>query len=249
MNAALGSLRPRVLVIEDEAELREVMVDFLGIEGVIAHGVGSLAAAEDWIAGNDCDVLVLDLGLPDGDGLAWLAGRPDLLDKGVVVTTARGDSGDRVAGARAGADAYLVKPVVFEELAPLIGNLMRRLRGTPEAAWALDVVAWSLHAPGGCVVKLTRSEHTLLHALAARAGQAVPRNDLILALGHSPSYYDPRRMEALVRRLRAKIADAMGLALPLDTVHGFGYAFTAAIELRGDPGAAQPPRATEGGRR
>jgi len=179
---------------------------------------------------HECDVLVLDLGLPDGDGREWLAARPDLRARGVIGTTARGDSGDRIAGARAGADAYLVKPVALEELTTLIGNLMRRVRPTGAGGWSVDAVTWTLRAPSGGTVELTRSEFGLLDALAKRAGAAVRRNDLIHALGHDPSYYDARRMEVLVRRLRSKVQETLSISLPLKTVHGHGYALTAAIE-------------------
>lgn len=63
----------RVLIVEDEEELRDAMISFLALEGLAAQGVGSLDATESWMQSQDFDVLVLDLGLPDGDGLAWLA--------------------------------------------------------------------------------------------------------------------------------------------------------------------------------
>lgn len=226
---------PRVLIVEDEADLRDAMVDYLRMEGMTAAGAGTLGAAEHWLGNHDCDVLVLDLGLPDGDGLAWLAAHPEQLRRGVVVTTARGHSGDRVAGARAGADAYLVKPVVLEELASLIGNLMRRLppsTSPPPPSWALDTLTWRLCAPGGVWIKLTRSEFELMRAVLGRPGQAVARAALIVALGHDPSYYDTRRLETMVRRLRTKVAEVVPGGLPLDTVHAYGYAFTAPVEIQ-----------------
>ncbi len=224
----------RVLIVEDEEELRDAMISFLALEGLAAQGVGSLDATESWMQSQDFDVLVLDLGLPDGDGLAWLAQRKELQDKGVIITTARSLGQERVSGVKAGADVYLVKPVLLEELSSLIRNLARRIQPSAAApAWTLDLLAWLILSPDGQIVKLTHSEHTLLGALARAPGKTVPRNELIFALGHDPLYYDQRRMEILVRRLRTKVRDQLGYPLPLETVHSQGLAFTAPVTLRG----------------
>lgn len=225
----------RVLVIEDETDLREAMVTYLEMEGLSTDGVGSLREAERHLQRQAVDVLVLDLGLPDGDGLDWLNGQPQRLERGVVVTTARGEVRHRLSGVRAGADIYLVKPVQLEELSSLIFNLARRLRPGPVAAWSLDKTAWQLASPDGRAVKLTLSEHALLAKLAESPGRVVARQELVLSLGHDPSYYDLRRMEILVRRLRNKVRDTLGYPLPVETAHSQGYAFTGAIVLRQTP--------------
>jgi len=228
--------RPRILVIEDETHLRDAMVRYLNMDGFTTDGVSSLAAAEAWMTTHEFDLLVLDLGLPDGDGLEWLAARPALLDKGVLVASARGDDQERLAGVRAGADAYLVKPVQLEELATLAANLARRLRrATSEpSAWVLHPVRWTLESPHGVAVRLTPSETKLLGVLGAEPGATVPRNTLVVALGEDPLVYDPRRMEILVRRLRNKVRDATDEALPLETVHAVGYAFAAPVRVLRD---------------
>lgn len=221
----------RVLVVEDESDLREATVAYLQLEGFRAVGVGSLAAAERLLQAQDFGLLVLDLGLPDGDARLWLEQRDDLLDKGIIMTTARGERGERIAGVQAGADCYLVKPVDLDELVGLARNLLRRLRHEVAQAWTLDGVKWILQAPDACPIKLTHSELVILGALARRAGEAVSRDELAAALGHDPLVYDPRRLEILVRRLRGKVGDALGFALPLETVHGQGYAFAAPITV------------------
>lgn len=224
----------RVLIVEDEEELRDAMVSFLELEGLAAQGVGSLGAAESSMRSQGFDVLLLDLGLPDGDGLVWLEQRQELQDKGIIITTARGLGQDRIAGVRAGADVYLVKPVLLEELSSLVRNLARRIQPSAAApSWTLDLLSWMIESPEGQVVKLTHSEHTLLAALARAPGKTVPRNELIFALGHDPLYYDQRRMEILVRRLRTKVREQLGYPLPVDTVHSQGLAFTAPVALRG----------------
>lgn len=221
----------RVLVIEDEFALCEALVAYLNIEGMQAHGAGSLTQAQAWLDGHSPHVLLLDLGLPDGDGLDWLSQRQDLRDKGVIITSARSDSLSRVSGIRAGADVYLVKPVLPEEVVSLIQNLMRRLRPHPAEGWLLDGKSWRLLAPGGQALKLTHSEHVLLLRLAQASGQPVSKEELVLSLGHAPEQYDYRRLEILIRRLRNKAEDAWGQPLPLETAHRRGYSFAASIRV------------------
>lgn len=222
----------RVLVVEDEPDLREAMVAYLEMEGHRVAGAGSLRQAEQHLAAHAVDVLVLDLGLPDGDGLDWLGARARSQDQGVVVTTARGEVRERVSGVRAGADIYLVKPVQMEELSTLINKLAQRLQPGPVSVWSLDRMTWQLTSPEGRVVKLTATEHALLARLAQSPGSAVSRQELVHCLGHDPRYYDPRRMEILVRRLRNKVRETLGCPLPVETAHGLGYAFTGGVVVR-----------------
>lgn len=222
---------PRVLVIEDEPDLRDALVIYLNMEGAMAHGVATLAQAVDWMGEHDFDILLLDLGLPDGDGLSWLKRRQDLQDKGVIITSARSDALTRVTGIRAGADVYLVKPVLPEEIVSLVFNLMRRLRGQVSQYWILSQTQWLLQSPDGRSLKLTHQEHLLMLRLAKSRGQAVSRFELAQSLGFDPAQYDYRRLEVLVRRLRNKAKDDWGVALPLETAHRQGYAFAANIRI------------------
>lgn len=222
---------PRLLLIEDEPDLLDAMVTFLNMDGFTADGVSSLTAATSWIKTHAFDILILDLGLPDGDGLEWLSVRPELRHKGIVITTARGTDKQRIEGIQCGADIYLVKPISLEELASLLYNLWRRLKGNAEPAWTLQPLAWNLLSPMGRTVKLTHSELNILQRLASQPGLAIARQELVTALGQDPDSYDYRRMEILVRRLRNKVRDSIGMDLPLETVHRLGYAFTSPLRV------------------
>ena len=158
---------------------------------------------------------------------------PMLSDKGVIIATARGDALSRVSGIRAGADVYLVKPVLPEEIVSLVHNLMRRLRGQLPSMWTFDDTGWRLLAPDGRPLKLTHSEYVLIRRLAQSIGEAVTKEELATSLGHNPEHYDFRRLEILVRRLRKKAKDTWDIELPLETVHRLGYAFTANIQNHG----------------
>ena len=227
--------KARILVVEDETDLREAMVEFFNMDGYAADGVRGLRAAEHWMLTHGFDVLLLDLGLPDGDGLHWLQSRTDLLDKIVLISTARSTGSDRVAGVRAGAHAYLVKPVALEEMSALVANLLRKAGKAQSPVWHLNATAWTLTAPTGQVVKLTHIEMSLLSCLAGVPGTAVQRDRLVECLGQSPDLYDPRRMEIIFRRLRSKVKTATAAERPVETVRSVGYAFAGYIAMDGKP--------------
>lgn len=220
-----------VLVVEDQPALQEAIVTYLNLSGFIADGVGSLAGAESWMQTHRFDILVLDLGLDDGDGLALL-GQFNLQDKGLIITTARSEASDRLIGFQAGADSYLIKPVILEELVVIIHNLSRRLNVNAINSWFLDTASWSLESPDHISVKLTQLEMAFMACLANSPSELVLKDNLIIALGQDPSEYDPRRMEILVRRLRTKIKNNLGFDAPIETVHGQGYVFTGVISKR-----------------
>lgn len=218
---------PYTLVVEDDPAQLEAAVTFLRLEGIAADGVTSLELARSWLGTHPVDILIIDLGLPDGDGLQWLSEQSEIKTKGVIVTTARGRPQERVLGAKAGVDSYLVKPINLEELAAVVQNLYRRIIDPwGRQHWGLDVLGWQLIAPNHARVTLTRSETLVLHTLSAHGGDGASRAEIINGLGHDPNVYDWRRMEILVRRLRAKVERTLGMPLPVRTVHGRGYAFT-----------------------
>lgn len=223
--------RARILVIEDEQGVREATVSYFQMEGLSAIGASTLKAAENLLSVDEFDLLVVDLGLPDGDAQDWLSQRTDLMNKGIIITTARAGRSDRIAGLQAGADGYLVKPVDLDELVYTVKNLLRRLHEISPKRWTLDTLNWRLLPPNEAPIKLTHSELVLLGATAAQPGEVVSRDQLVLLLGEDPIYYDWRRLEILIRRMRNKVSDAVGYDLPFETIRGQGYAFTAPISV------------------
>ena len=241
-NTASLAERARVLVVEDEPDLREAIVAYLTLEAIDAVGVGSLADAQAWRDQHDFDILILDLGLPDGDGLRWLEALPALDQRGVLVLTARGAPAQRIVGLRAGADAYLVKPVALEELSLHVRKLFARIHtsqiqasGTAIAAssslsrsasWQLNAKTWVLTAPNGKTLLLKNAERLLLQALLSPAGEVLSKERVVESQGGNPDGFDYRRIETLVRRLRIRCRESLDAELPVQTIYGRGLAFT-----------------------
>ena len=247
MPTGVGAHPARVLVVEDEADLREAIVSYLALEAVSASGVGTLAQARAWCARNEFDVLVLDLGLPDGDGLDWLQTSGLLGSRGVLILSARGSPPQRLAGLRAGADAYLVKPVPLEELAIQVQRLSARVLGLtapeaesiPPAAWQLSAKTWILTAPNGRELLLKHAERQLLQALMSPAGEVLNKDQIIESQGADPDRFDYRRVETLIRRLRLRCRELLGVELPIQTIYGRGLAFTEPARVVRGLNAAQ----------
>jgi DNA-binding response OmpR family regulator len=253
--------RAKVLVIEDEPDLREAIVSYLALEAIDAKGVGTLAEADAWRVANDFDIVVLDLGLPDGDGVRWLEAAPAVGLRGVIMLTARGAPAQRVTGLRAGADAYLVKPVALEELALTIRNLFARIDTTasgsaiagsaiagpaiggstlPESGppvWQLNTRTWILTAPNGNAMLLKHAERLLLEALLSPAGEVLTKERVVQSQGAKPDAFDYRRVETLLRRLRIRCRDRLASELPVQTIYGRGLAFTEAGVVIRETGA------------
>ena len=229
------ALRPRLAVVEDDAELREqILLPVLCAAGFDATGLDSaLQLYRSW-AGSPFDLVLLDIGLPDDDGveiarhLRGLSPSP-----GLVIYTGHGRSLDRLRGLRAGVDAYLVKPLDMDEVVETLRNVHARLATpagqVPDAAvagcWSLNRRGWSLTAPSGSTVPLSQAERQVMALLVASRDAPVSREVLIAHLTGDVESFDPRRLEMLVYRLRQKCRQACGEDLPLRTVRGTGYLF------------------------
>jgi DNA-binding response OmpR family regulator len=179
------------------------------------------------------DILILDLGFNDGDGLEWLTNNPNLAGKGLIIVTARDSIKDKIMGIQAGADVYLTKPVPLEIVSATAHNLYKRISKKSIAQWQINATNWKLKAPDNQEIKLTHSEMLLMVCFSQNLGQVVTKDALITSLGHSPEYYDSRRLEIMIRRLRSKVLGQFGFDLPFETVHGKGFAFSAPISRVG----------------
>jgi phosphate regulon transcriptional regulator PhoB len=223
-------MAPRVLIVEDEPDIRDLLVFHLEREGYQVAKSKSGAEALRLAHGAPPDLVLLDLMLPEMDGLEVcrrLRGDPVTQAIPIVMLTARGDEVDRVLGLEMGADDYVVKPFSPRELVARIRAVLRRTRPAPEAApitvgrLSIDVAAHSVTVDGAPVT-LTRREFDLLRALVEARGRVLSREHL---LDHVWGYtaageIESRTVDVHVRRLRQKLG-AEGQRI--GTVTGVGY--------------------------
>lgn len=217
----------RLLIVEDNARLAALMAERLGQRGFVCDQAGCLDEAGAAMAVAQYDALVLDLGLPDGNGLSWLRGlraRGDMTP--ALILTARGELDDRISGLDAGADDYVVKPAEADEIAARIRALLRRPgpRASPvlvSGALRLDPATRQAHH-AGVPVELSRRETDLLELLMRHAGKVVRRDMIDEALYSFNDTVSPNAIEASVSRLRRRLAEA-GAGDMLHTIRGLGY--------------------------
>ncbi|MEY2883160.1 MAG: hypothetical protein RL490_884 [Pseudomonadota bacterium] len=224
----------RLLLVEDNPRLAALIREGLHGHGYAVDCCATIDAAEAALQITPYDLLLLDLGLPDGDGLALLRAirrRRDTTP--ILVITARGGLDDRVSGLDAGADDYLVKPFQIPELAARCRALLRR----PGAALgtvltggnvALDTAAREVLVAGRAVETPPR-EVDLLEHLLRRAGHVVAKASLENALYAMDAEVTPNALEAVVSRLRKRLA-ATAADVTIRTVHGVGYALFTPME-------------------
>jgi len=222
-----------VILLEDEPVLRAELGEFLEQAGYAPQCVASLSEWERHFDSRRHRLAVVDIGLPDGSGLALIqrlrqGGQP----LGIVVFSARNTSADRVAGLALGADHYLGKGCDLDELEATLAALSRRLGlQQHEARWRLELRAGRLLPPGAPPVALSRQDLLVLHCLVRVAGQAVSRRQIVQALDADILDYDQRRLDTQMRRLRRKVQQESGQDLPVRTLRGTGYCFYASADV------------------
>jgi len=217
----------RLLVIEDERRIADLVTGALRQAGFTADTVGTAADAEAVLLSTIYDAIVLDLGLPDGDGISLLTGlRTRAKMPPVLVLTARDTVKDRVAGLDAGADDYLVKPFAMVELVARVKALLRRPGGPlgvrlEAGNVTLDTIGRDV-AVAGQVVPLARQEVAILEHLMRRMGRVVPKTVLEEKLYGMGDELESNAIPVHVHHLRRKLTDARATCA-IQTVRGLGY--------------------------
>ncbi|MCG6896104.1 MAG: response regulator transcription factor [Thiocapsa sp.] len=231
----------RILVIEDEADLRQQIVDRLSREGVLADGSGDGREGLYLATEYPFDAAVVDLGLPGISGLEIirrLRAQDSLLP--ILILTARDRWQDKVQGLEAGADDYLVKPFHAEELLARLRALVRRASGTASRELRvgplhMDLVTQSVWI-NGRATDLTAYEYRLLEQLASARGGVLSKSALADRLYPHDQDRDSNVIEVLVGRLRRKL-DPDGSLAPIETLRGRGYRLALAFtDSRQDSG-------------
>ena len=229
---------PRILVVDDDPGIREVLTDYLGQHGYAAEGAATAAEMDRAIAARPPDLIVLDLMMPGEDGLSVCR---RIAGKGppIVMLSAMGEDTDRIIGLERGADDYLAKPCNPRELLARVRAVLRRPRDEAAgdapallfAGWRLDLMRRELTRPDQQVVPLSAGEFALLRAFAERPGRVMTRDQLLeRARGTDADIFD-RAMDVQISRLRKKLDDGSGLEM-IQTLRGEGYMFDVKVERR-----------------
>jgi DNA-binding response OmpR family regulator len=224
---SLDGLRvPSVVVVEDNETLRDELVLYLSEEGFAVRGVGSGQELNDAMEALPTDILILDLNLPEEDGISITRRiRRSLPTVGIIMLTARLRSTDRLEGYASGADVYLTKPTRPEELVAVVRNLFSRLgvRVDP-APWEIDMAGSMLHSPKGLQIELTANEARLLMALTVN-GQFLDHAALLSRFGGEAQSekINKSRLEVLISRLRTKLGPHISHGFDIRAVRGQGY--------------------------
>lgn len=214
----------RILIIEDDAAIADAIGAALAHAGHAVDRLDNGRQADAALRDHPYDLVVLDLGLPDVDGvelLRRLRSRADAVP--VLVATAREELEERVRTLDLGADDYLVKPFVLPELAARSRALIRRMRSAVSAQLTIGGLALDLAGRiariDGAALELTRREWSILECLALQAGHVVGKERLLQAIASWEEDISRNAIEVYVSRLRAKL----GAAAMIRTVRGLGY--------------------------
>jgi DNA-binding response OmpR family regulator len=225
-----GPASRKLLLVEDDQAVQRILTLCLREDGFEIVVTSSGTEGMQLLSDGSIDVVLLDLMLPDLDGLEVCRRVRQDSDIPLIIVTARSDSHDMVAGLEAGADDYIVKPFVAKVLAARIRALLRRYHPAAadhaDAIWFGDLEirpAEAIVSCGGAPVCLTRTEFRLLVELAQRSGEVVGRDELLQRVWGYDYPGDGRLVDVHIRRLRAKVEQTPGKPRHLLTVRGLGY--------------------------
>lgn len=237
-------IRPHLLVVDDDHEIRELLTRFMEKHGFRITAVrDAREARRAWTRGA-FQLVVLDLMLPGEGGLDLARWLRDQEDVAIIMLSAMGEDTDRIIGLELGADDYIAKPFNPRELLARIRAIMRRASDSQDAApngdrtarplrfagWTLEPARRRLLNPEGVEVPLTGGEYDLLFALLERANRVLTRDMLLdLLRGRQAGPFD-RAIDVAVSRLRRKLDDQGGGAQLIKTVRGGGYVLAATVE-------------------
>jgi len=217
----------KILVVEDERRVGAFIEKALAEQGYTAHRVGTCAAARDALSESPFDAVVLDLGLPDGDGLELLrAWRASGFNEPVLILSARDAVQDRIHGLNMGADDYLPKPFSVDELVARVRSLLRRHAGAKATVLAhgalrVDLLA-HLVTYDGKPLELTSREFALLELFLQSPNRVLTRTLIAEKIWRASYDLETNLIDVYVRRLRQKLEPLAQRPL-IKTVRGTGY--------------------------
>jgi DNA-binding response OmpR family regulator len=214
----------RIALVEDDLDLAEEIGFQLGHYGMDVVLFENCKKFEAWLKKNQCHLVLLDLNLPDCDGLEIAKKIANIPDLRIVMLTARVMTIDRIAGFDAGADAYLQKPVDLKELISVIKRLLQRLP-IQKQVWKLQTENSQIVMPNGEAIKLTSNENRFLQLLKNASNYFLTRDELENGLWGTSDLHTARRLEVLISRLRQKLDYKL-----IQTNWGGGYSLNVELD-------------------
>ena len=231
-----------ILLVDDEASLREPLAEYLSGQGFAVHEAESAARARSLLLDLKPDLVLADIMMPGEDGLSLTRHLVEARDLPVILITARGEATDRIVGLEMGADDYVVKPFEPRELVARIRSVLRRARKEVPSSqsasahahyhfegWQLDPLKQHLTDPDGVNIPISTAEFRMLTAFLEHPNKVLDRDRLLdMVQGREAHLFD-RAVDNQISRLRRKIeADSRNPQLIL-TVRGGGYRFAAEV--------------------
>lgn len=232
-----------ILIVDDDAEIRHLLRDYLTRHGMRAEAVGDGQAMRTALRNGRYDLVILDLMLPGEDGLTLCRDLRAHSNLPVIMLTARGEDTDRIVGLEMGADDYVPKPFNPRELLARIKAVLRRAQSLPGSAlaadakrlrfagWTLDLSTRQLTSSQGVVTPLTSGEYRLLQVFLQHANRVLSREQLLdLTRGREATPFD-RSIDVQVGRLRRRLGDTAHEPILIKTMRGEGYVLAVPVEI------------------
>lgn len=237
------STNKTVLVVEDDAAIRSLLDRCLNADGYRVIALAEAAGVEAVLEANPVDLALIDIGLPDMDGLTLTRRLNSAFDIGIIIISGRRDLTDRVVGLELGADDYITKPFEPREVLARVKSVLRRsshrgvLAGAPGGRhkklafgeWTLDLTSQTLCDPHGNEVTLTSGEFKLLETLVSHANRVLSREQLLdmVYVNDAPAF--DRSIDVRIGRLRKKLEGNARESRFIKTIRNSGYLFAATV--------------------
>ncbi|HVP84976.1 MAG TPA: response regulator transcription factor [Rhizomicrobium sp.] len=233
-----------VAIVEDDPDVRAILERCLSQDGYRVTALSSGAEIDGVMSEKQVDLVILDVGLPDVDGLTITQQIRRRSDVGIIIVSGRGDLADRVVGLEIGADDYVTKPFEPREVLARVRSVLRRGHRKETAPaedghtlylfgdWALDVTAQRLSGAHDQSVTLTSGEFKLLETLVSRAGRVLSRDQIMDACHSNDTPAFDRSIDVCIGRLRKKLGDDAKNPSFIKTVRNGGYIFAVRVTKR-----------------
>jgi DNA-binding response OmpR family regulator len=235
----LSSKRPTILLVEDERAITEPLAEALEREGFVPEVAGTAAEAMETARGSAPDLVLLDIGLPDGSGLDVCRELRRQTEVPIIMLTARGSEADRVAGLELGADDYIVKPFSAREVMARVRAVLRRASKTGDGDGSRPIVIGDLSLDparhqarlAGEPLELSRKEFELLRVLMDEAGSVITREALLEDVWDMNWFGSTKTLDVHISGLRRKLGDDPKEPSYIHTVRGVGFRFSGTDEV------------------